>query len=185
MTAFLEVRDLVYTYQIDNFDPIKQNILSAIDKMNLGGAVNSHTDSNPENVGKTITDYYLDLGSSRPYSEFIDPVLNDHSQYISDIMCCRSIRRSGYWFQQYLTGGSHCLHVHPGSMFANVLYVEFPKESSLTSLYYLGKEFEFPVAEGTILTFPSFFAHQSKPNKSSRKTVISYNLCTDQPYLPG
>ena len=170
---FLEVSDLVFSYQVENFEPIKQTILSQIGEME----VRPYKDERNQLYN---TDYFIQQNLDpedlhRPYLRTVQLLIREHFEFISEQLDCSNIGVSNCWFQQYRQGDHHSKHVHPHSMFSNILYVEFPSNSSRTTFYYRDSEYEFPVNEGTILTFPSFFKHESKPNKSSQKTIVSFN----------
>lgn len=174
MSSFLEVSDLVFSYQVKNFEPIKQTIMSQIGEMEVRPY--KSTTSQIYN-----TDYHIQIDSERPqdiyrpYLETVGPLIRQHSEFMAEQVDCDEYVVSNCWFQQYRQDDHHSVHVHPHCMFSNILYVEFPSNSSRTTFYYKDGEYEFPVDEGTIITFPSFFKHESKPNKSSQKTIISYN----------
>jgi len=82
------------------------------------------------------------------------------------------------WFQQYTTGGKHAWHTH-GDNFTNVYYLDLPQDSSQTEWIgpVTGNIHKFDVAEGDIITFPSWLIHRGPINLSSKmKTIISWNL---------
>lgn len=154
---------------------VKQKILDGIDSMGIHGLVD-------EQEQLSNTDWNLSRSSNRPYAEHLDNIFAETFKTIIDAFdyglnpITQSLKVSGYWFQQYENGDFHKWHTHPGDMFSNVYYVELPDGASKTSFMLNGNEFTVDVKEGDILTFPAFLLHQSKPNQSSRKTVVAFNI---------
>lgn len=82
------------------------------------------------------------------------------------------------WFQQYLNNSGHGWHTH-SSNFTNVYYLELPDDAPKTQLispFDQKTVIEVDIAEGDIITFPSFVIHKGPVNRSlKRKSIISYN----------
>ena len=72
----------------------------------------------------------------------------------------------------------HGLHTHAGSHFTNVFYVQLPDKNIKTRIISVGgEELDLNVEEGDILTFPSFYTHESPENKNKEeKIIISFNI---------
>lgn len=86
------------------------------------------------------------------------------------------------WYQQYSINSFHGWHVHDGSLWSNIYYVELDSSNPPTEFYNpLTKNIlKFDIKEGDIITFPSLLIHRSAKNTSKkRKTIISWNLDTD------
>ncbi len=122
------------------------------------------------------TDWYLPKDIARPYGSLVMQAFENHNKLISNYFGSSPMIINSGWFQQYETGDYHDWHVHPECMFTNVYYVEMSEKNSKTCLNIMGKEVDIEIEEGSIITFPSFVQHCSKPNIStSTKTVIGFN----------
>jgi mannose-6-phosphate isomerase-like protein (cupin superfamily) len=170
MTMDIKNVDLgVFIKPVLNHKLIKDNILSAIEKMGKHSLVEEH-------VRVSNTDWHLLPSYDRIYRHFMFDLAKEHCEELKRILDYKTkIEPDTFWFQQYETGDFHDWHVHKYSMFSNVYYVELPEGSVNTTFKFLGREFQVKVKEGDILTFPSFLEHCSKPNQSTRKTVVSFN----------
>ena len=81
------------------------------------------------------------------------------------------------WYQQYLEGDTHGWHIH-GQHYTGVYYLEFPEGSSKTEIcspFSLNKK-QIDVKEGDFIVFPAHFIHRGLPNKTMRKTIVSFNF---------
>lgn len=86
------------------------------------------------------------------------------------------------WYQQYVNNSFHDWHVHDGSLWSNIYYVELNDDSLTTEFIdpISKKILKFDVQEGDIITFPSLLIHKSPLNlTNTRKTIISWNLDTN------
>ena len=155
----------------------KTQILKSIQAMGVFGM--THHNSNVFN-----TDWHLPESwfSPREYWDICTPSVSTHITALIEHMYPNfgaewTIEK--FWFQQYLPDiGTHEWHVHGGSMFSSVYYVELPDSGAATSILVGGREINIPVSEGDIVSFPSAYAHRSKkyrcPN-GSKKTVVAFN----------
>jgi uncharacterized protein YjlB len=76
-----------------------------------------------------------------------------------------------YWFQQYKKNSFHGWHTHANAHFANVYFVECPKDNQT-----MFRDFKIDCKEGDIISFPAFLPHCSAPLQSEqRKTIVSFN----------
>ena len=158
---------------ISEHKAIKQPILSAIKAMGVHSFVEPHHDQVISN-----TDYHLPLERKRNYMFLIQPIVQEHLTKVKDMFHTEfdNIISNRFWFQQYQKDDYHGWHIHTNSQYSSVYYVDLPKGCSKTTFRFLDEEYEIPVSEGDILTFPSIFYHCSKPNKSDKiKTIISFN----------
>jgi hypothetical protein len=155
---------------VENHADIKGQLLESIAQMGVNRLTSPFEDvSNTDwNVGRDVLRTYLPLVF--PIMEKTATEVKEHFNYIEPLSIIN------YWFQQYEVGDYHNWHVHNGSMFSNVYYVDLPNGSVKTSFKLSGSEFEVDVKEGDVLTFPSCFLHCSKPNTAGRKTVVSFNM---------
>ena len=159
-----------YLHDVPNHAEVKHQLLDGIRAMG--------THSFIEGLDKiSNTDWHLKPDCYRPYFQHLHPIVTPHLRTIGQRVGVPEgiLNMSGYWFQQYLEGDYHGWHIHENSVFSNVYYVDLPEGASKTSFKLGGKEFEVPVKEGQILTFPSCFLHCSKPNSAGIKTIISFN----------
>jgi hypothetical protein len=160
-----------YLYDVPNHAELKETILKSISDMGV------HSLFDSENKISN-TDWHLNPNYERFYFQNIREIISTH---LGNIMQTHSMPNGevlgllGYWFQQYEEGDYHKWHSHGNCMFSNVYYLDLPEKAVKTSFILAGKEFEVPVKEGQILTFPSCFIHCSKPNKVGTKTVVSFN----------
>jgi hypothetical protein len=78
-----------------------------------------------------------------------------------------------YWTAQYDTNIDHHWHIHSGSHFGVVYYMELPYNENSTEFW----KKKFPADEGEMIFFPSWWIHRSTPNLyNKQKTVIAGNL---------
>ena len=157
----------VFVSEVKNHSTIKQDILNAIRDM---GEFSYRMKENQ----LSNTDWHLTT-VERKYYDIVKPILDAHNEELGNALGF-NMNITNYWFQQYKTGDSHTWHLHGGATHSNVYYVELDSENPKTSFRHNGNEFDVPVKEGCILTFPSYLTHCSKENKSlSTKTVIGFN----------
>jgi hypothetical protein len=161
----MNILDIVHKTKIENFTPIKHKILDAIDSM--GKFSYEYKDQKITN-----TDWHLPNNIDRTYWPYVIDYIEQHHNTISQQLEYKEISIKNFWFQQYDIGDWHGLHLHRDCVFSNVVYIE---NSIGTTFVYKKKEYTVPVEEGTILTFPTFLIHGSKPNPGPRKTIIAYN----------
>lgn len=151
-------------------------------KNELLDLINKHKSTGPDGREISVvsrTDWYVDTGCTRDYWSLIKDDIEEHMVEIYKSIGMEILSISNYWFQQYYKNDYHNLHIHRGSMFNNVYYVELDKSNPGTSIEsYSDNSFTTPdVEEGDILTFPSIFYHTSFINNSDlRKTIISFNV---------
>lgn len=160
-----------YLHKVPNHLALKEQILVSISNMGR----HSLEDKNQKIFN---SDWYLPSSFPRPYFEHIRPTIETHLQEIKQSVngsTTNALTLQNYWFQQYTVDDYHDWHIHEMSMFSNVYYVDLPQGASKTTFKYREKTFDVNVEEGHILTFPSCFAHCSKPNQAGVKTVISFN----------
>ena len=119
------------------------------------------------NLPKTFERKYLEYF----YSHITKNIMDQQKKYFK---AARWVIAGG-WFQQYQKGSSHVYHNHPKANFTNVYFLELPDKHFKTSLKVKGKEYDYKIKEGQIITFPAHLPHCSKTNGKKRKTIISFN----------
>ena len=171
----LILKDYIYHTKVKEHHNIKNFILDEIEKTNkesLKVANNYFNDSIDKLDWSESEDF------ERPWVKFFLPHFSDTiDEFLKDSLYC-GIQLKDMWYQQYLNDDTHGWHIH-GYHYTGVYYLEFPKKSSKTELI-------FPfnnklqkinnVSEGDIIIFPSHTMHRGLPNKSKRKTIISFNF---------
>ena len=159
-------------YEVKNHLEIKNKILNTINEMGCYSYIN-------KNQQISNSDWQLTRDFKRPYLEFVLNIFKDVVFYVNEKFeyTEEPVQVINYWFQQYNYGDYHTWHKHSDGILSCVYYVNLTDDNSKTSFKLFDKEFEIEVKEGTVLIFPSFLNHCSKPNKSkNKKTVISFNL---------
>ena len=136
----------------------------------------------PANV---FTDWNLPKEDKREYlDEFwsmIDPIVEGVAEslgFLTPEYLIRDYRFSitAAWFNQYLEGGEHNWHNHPGCQFTNCYYLELPDVEYATEVVGAdGKLCKIHATEGDVMTCPAWMKHRSKPNGPGRKTIIAWN----------
>lgn len=171
MLGIKNISPYFFIGEIANHCDIKHKILEEIDNMGIYSYISGKNGSKISN-----TDWYLPSSEYRPYYEILFPSLQDYCQRLCSYLKYDTIKISNYWYQQYKTGDYHRWHNHPNGMFSNVYYLDLGEETPKTTFQFMGTEFEIPVKEGQVITFPSFLVHCSKINTSEKtKTVIAFN----------
>jgi len=160
-----ELKIDLLVYEVPEHERHKSTILNLIDQI----------PNNPyEDINKT--DWNLPPNFEKKYLQYfhnqISPyVMVEQQKYFN----AQKWEITAAWFQQYGENSGHLHHTHPKTNLANVYFVELPDPNFKTSILIKGKEYEYQVKEGQIITFPAHLLHCSKTNKSGRKTVIAFN----------
>ena len=170
----IQIDDCICHSKIKNHFKIKDDILSEIDKCD---------DDNLSSVDSYYTDsiYKLDWSKSsdteRPWVKIFVPEFCEDIKEIISSMCYYKISIKHMWYQQYLEGDTHGWHIH-GQHYTGVYYLEFPEGSSKTEIcspFSLNKK-QIDVKEGDFIVFPAHLIHRGLPNKTMRKTIVSFNF---------
>ena len=152
-------------YDVLNHHEHKKALLELIDKI-------------PNNPFKDIskTDWNLPVTFEREYlNYFFSHIAKNIMEKQKDHFKADTWEIDKTWFQQYEKEALHADHWHPMSNFTNIYFVEFPEEQFKTSIKSQGKEYDYSVKEGQIITFPAHLLHCSNSNGDLRKTIISFN----------
>ena len=126
------------------------------------------------------TDWHHSGGQPQAYWNFVGPIIfQELEPIITEKLLPDSWSIKNAWFQQYETKDTHSWHVHPGSFWNAVYYIELPEDGPSTQMQMpITREVITPqVTEGDIIIFPAVYRHRSAPNESKkRKTIISFNI---------
>ena len=90
---------------------------------------------------------------------------------------CPKMVVDNFWYQEYKKGDFHSLHTHADAHFTNVFFINLPHKNLKTKIYsFYKKELSFEIKEGSIISFPAFYKHESlKNNYEEEKIVIAFN----------
>lgn len=150
---------------------IKQSALQAIDNM---GRFSYVTGNGGQRI--THTDWHLGQTFDRPYWPIVEPHLVKIIDDVGSRLEYVNQQTINYWFQWYEQHDFHSQHVHAGTMFSNVYYLQLSGDNPKTTFILNKQKFEIPVSEGEVITFPSFLSHESPPNAVAKpKVVIAFN----------
>lgn len=159
--------------KLNNHANLKQELLDSINSTTLA-----------ENIfGPNNNITRCDWGPGRydPNREWLKILqfdLNEHLKTWAKEFKYESFTIHEIWFQQYAKDGKHSWHVH-GCNFTSVYYLDLPGETPKTQWVdpLTGKECDFIVEEGDIITFPSWTIHRAPVNQTDNmKTIISWNM---------
>ena len=170
----IQFDDCICHSKIKNHFKIKDDILSEIDKCdddNLSSVDSYYSDS----ISKL--DWSKASDNERPWVKIFVPEFCEDIKEIISSMCYYKISIKHMWYQQYLEGDTHGWHIH-GQHYTGVYYLEFPEGCSKTEIcspFNLNKK-QIDVKEGDFIVFPAHFIHRGLPNKTMRKTIVSFNF---------
>ena len=170
----IQIDDCICHSKIKNHFKIKDDILSEIDKRyddNLSSVDSYYSDS----ISKLDCSKASD--TERPWVKIFAPEFCEDIKEIISSMCYYKISIKHMWYQQYLEGDTHGWHIH-GQHYTGVYYLEFPEGCSKTEIcspFNLNKK-QIDVKEGDFIVFPAHFIHRGLPNKTMRKTIVSFNF---------
>ena len=170
----IQIDDCICHSKIKNHFKIKDDIFSEIDKRdddNLSSVDSYYSDS----ISKL--DWSKASDTERPRVKIFVPEFCEDIKEIISSMCYYKISIKHMWYQQYLEGDTHGWHIH-GQHYTGVYYLEFPEGCSKTEIcspFNLNKK-QIDVKEGDFIVFPAHFIHRGLPNKTMRKTIVSFNF---------
>ena len=170
----IEVSDFIYHSHVDDHDKIKDNVLFEISKAFDDNA--SEKDSYYEDSVSKL-DYGKCTHKERPWLKICLPGISREILKFGNECGYREVVLKDIWYQQYKEGDTHGWHIH-GHHFTGVYYLEHPKGSSRTEICspLNLKSQSIDTKEGDLVIFPSHWIHRGPPNRTERKTIISYNL---------
>lgn len=164
----------VFVDKVGNHEVYKKQILEAIKNFGVYSLINDR-----DNIANT--DFHIRADWAKPI-QYWEILAHPLTAYIDKLKTYvygdlePTWQIMNFWFQQYYKESTHNWHTHSNSMYNSVYYVELPEDGPGTTFFFSGQEVSIPVKEGDILSFPSFLAHTSSPNRSElRKTVVAFN----------
>ncbi len=122
------------------------------------------------------TDWNLD--HQRKYLDLFKSMINPYIDNIRDELKFKTWNVGTVWYQVYNKGDTHKWHVHVGTNYTNVYYLDLPDESIKTQIYddTTKSIVELEVHEGQLITFPANIKHRSPVNDTDQqKVIISFN----------
>jgi len=160
----------IFKSKVENHQEIKEKLLQQINLI-------------PQNPYEYIfhTDWNLPKTMHREYKNLFFETVNNHLVNMCHELNVNHYEITTFWFQRYNQGGNHAIHTHPNCHYANVYFLECPKDAGTKF-----KSFNIECEEGDILSFPAFLPHMSPPIKNNEiKTVIAFNSNFDvNPFPP-
>ena len=161
------MNDYLSIFNVDNFVNHKNNFINLIKEMPPNKFDNiSHTDWD---LPKTVKRAYIDY--------FLKNIFDDYAKHFCNLFKIDNIEMINMWFQIYKKGDFHGLHTHADAHFTNVFFINLPHKNLKTKIYsFYKKELSFEIKEGSIISFPAFYKHESlKNNYEEEKIVIAFN----------
>jgi hypothetical protein len=174
-----------FLFPYSKHDEIKEHVIKEIYKEE-GNSVNVCTNSVNSTDDDLIekTDYYITYTERRnKYQELL--INNNFTDEINMQLQSKSIgawKLIDMWYQIYTTNGRHDWHIHGGSHWSFVYYLQLPPQAKGTMLRetYSQKNIELNYNEGDVLIFPSQVTHCSPINFDNReKIIVAGNIDAD------
>ena len=164
-----------FIFNLKNHKKIKKRLLDLI-------KITNQSDIKPDNISNdyiTKTDWNYSKDSGRLYTIEFSKILQP---YITGMLIELSMDQAtihNMWFQSYYKKDNHNWHIHEGTHWTNVYFLELPNKKFKTELYDPFKKKiidNIEIKEGTLLSFPANILHRSPMNTSNKvKTIISFN----------
>ena len=136
-----------------------------------GDLVRKNELKNVDNIYK-----YRKFFNSSISNYFLKNVLPGYHENLKRHLGINAIYLSNLWFQIYRKGDFHGKHTHEKTHFTNVFYICLPNKKLITKINKPKPEI-IDAEEGTIITFPGFYEHESPVNNTEdEKIIISFNI---------
>ena len=164
----------LFNYVVPNFDKHQDNLINLIHKI-----PNNPMEMSPPKCTVFHTDWNLPKKMYKEYlNYFREHILKDYAKSFCEHFKVETLKFNNIWFQVYRKGDSHMPHTHPQTHFTTIFYIKLPSQKVKTNINSLCKEqLNFEGKEGTIISFPGFFEHESPINNTDdEKIIISFNL---------
>jgi hypothetical protein len=155
----------IFLYDVPNHKEHKEEIINLIKQIPQNTYMNiSHCDYNlPNSLMKAWNNYFIKNIYFLWKNKFCDLINSD-------------LALSHSWFQWYEKNDFHDWHVHPGSHFTNVYYLNLPYKDMKTSIKDFDETKNIDISEGQIISFPGYWKHKSPPNiYNEPKIIVSFN----------
>lgn len=171
----IKLSSYAFVFQIENHKEIKNKLLNLIkvtDQYTIrpDKSCNDYISKTDWKYSKMLERLYV-IEFTRLIQPYITKMLKELSMDKAFI--------HNMWFQSYYKKDNHNWHIHEGTHWTNVYYLELPNKKFKTELYDPFKKKiidNIEVKEGTLLSFPANILHRSPKNTSSKvKTIISFN----------
>lgn len=121
------------------------------------------------------SDWYVEDNSKKLYLTTFAEMLKPEYNQIFDYFSSNKIDMQNVWFHIYEKNDVYAWHTHPRCNFTNIYFLDLPNKKDKTLIKDMyGKEYNFDVEEGDLITFPAFVVHKS-PKTTTNKTVIVFN----------
>jgi len=154
-------QNYISKYNVKNFFSFKDDLIKLI---YIDGNGASHN-----NIFKTD---YFSKQKGEWFNLFSEKVLREFSLWFMKLHKADQLVIEESWYQIYNKNNFHELHTHSGTNFTNVFYLQLPDKKNSTFI----ENESVDVLEGSLITFPGFIPHESKPNLSDTpKIIISFN----------
>ena len=170
----IRIDDCICHSKIEGHKTLKNNLL---DKINTTPCTKLLI--NDSYYKDSITRLDFDYGSdmNRPWIKEFLPHFTTALHKITEEMGYIGLDLDNMWFQQYYKEDTHGWHIH-GRHFTGVYYLEYPRRSGKTEICspYSMRPQCINASEGDLIIFPAHWIHRARPNKTERKTIISFNF---------
>jgi|TARA_R100001460_G_scaffold4506_6_gene12716 hypothetical protein len=170
-----KLNSYAFVFQMKEHKKIKDKLLDLIN------ITDQHTIKPDETCNDFIskTDWKFSKIPERLYAMEFSKILEP---YITKMLLELSMDEAtihNMWFQSYHKKDTHNWHIHEGTHWTNIYFLQLPDKNFRTELYdSFDKKIinNIEIKEGTLLSFPANILHRSPKNTSNKvKTIISFN----------
>ena len=158
--------------KLKRHDEIKHMLLQLLEQM-----PSSNIKTARDNITKT--DWHLHDALKETYLNFVKPILTDHIYREFEQFNVPALKIENFWFQQYENSDTHDWHIHGGSHWSNVYFLELPDNKLKTQIVNFNNNqlIDYEAIEGDVVSFPAMLYHRSPINDTRfRKSVIAFNM---------
>tara|TARA_R100001224_G_C3940283_1_gene122037 strand:- start:67 stop:624 length:558 start_codon:yes stop_codon:yes gene_type:complete len=158
----------VLVYSVPNFLNYKFKILELIHNI-------------PETPFENIShsDWDITKNMKRNYQSYIQKnIFKGFAEHLRTTNKFKEVTINSMWFQVYKQGDFHFKHTHPQCHFTNIFFIQLPNNEVKTMIRTPEKNLsQLQFKEGDIITFPSYYEHESPINNSGKdKVIVSFNF---------
>lgn len=102
------------------------------------------------------------------------PVLKNLREQVISILTRKKLILQNNWAQLYNSQDYHGVHMHPGSEYSGIIYIEGKTPTTFYNRNYY--KHEEPFEKNTLILFPSLIPHEVRPLQSDEnRLIISFN----------